>query len=477
MFLKYKKLLYRIGVFISVFLILFLLQNKFNISQNQYYFDCAAYSTYGNELFSSGKFDLLTLTTGFRGYVFPSILGICNHIGLGMTTPTLPFRILTSIVYAFLLSIVIPGIFSIVCKNKDKISKCQALRIFSLTILTLFFFYGIIIYPLTDMMAATFCLTAVWLILVLFNSKKNILCNLALAFLSGSTLYLCYNIRTIYMFSIYICIVIFVIKYLKKWKELSIYLLCFVIGLFFAAVPQIIINNNLMNSFSIMVPTENLMAKQLFWGYSYQRYETFVGTDYSSACMVFVDKTGLEIIAREGLEQTTFTMSKFFKLFFKYPFEYIGIYTRHFINMWLPVFPEQYVGSINTSRYLWVIVNYLLLFVGFIQIKVILLKTKLENAKTRVFTKESFVNLLVISISILPCLFILPGAIEQRFFISIYLLIFGFIVFRLNIIEVIKEIKKHKMGYLIGFIAVFAVLLSVWTNALSSLELHSMLLK
>ena len=66
------------GLYIICFSVCMVIQLLFGLDEFSYG-DSADYWTYGERLWQSGKFNLLSIENGFRGYVFPLILGSCNH--------------------------------------------------------------------------------------------------------------------------------------------------------------------------------------------------------------------------------------------------------------------------------------------------------------------------------------------------------------------------------------------------------------
>lgn len=149
------------------------------------------------------------------------------------------------------------------------------------------------------------------------------------------------------------------------------------------------------------------------------------------------------------------------KLIFRYPLDFIGIYVRHFLNILYPIYPNQYIYDIEKDKSFFLILFYTILFLGatnFIN------SFQLKNSKW-----IWFVLILV------PCVCILPGAVEIRFFIAFYFLICMYAV--LEIREFAARFKDNKIKYVIiyfvGFllyVAYAGILLSTTENGVATIN-------
>ena len=86
-------------------------------------------------------------------------------------------------------------------------------------------------------------------------------------------------------------------------------------------------------------------------------------------------------------------------------------------------------------------------------------------------------RILAFTIILIPCIAILPGAIEIRFFFAAYLIIYGFLAFAFPWREVKSFLQKHKFANIAALIIGLAVCCSVWGNTFANLEFSTLFLK
>lgn len=135
---------------VIVFITLLALQYFSHIaSPEQYYHDAKDYYNIGLSLFSSGYYSLEGISTDFRGYLFPTFLGLCSFIDASLGI-SFSFKILSSILLAVLITV-----FLNMCRDLfgHYLNQSASIIIRSIVVfgLTLLFFYGLAIYPLTDL--------------------------------------------------------------------------------------------------------------------------------------------------------------------------------------------------------------------------------------------------------------------------------------------------------------------------------------
>lgn len=212
-------------------------------------------------------------------------------------------------------------------------------------------------------------------------------------------------------------------------------------------------NYFLLDKVSFKVPTDNLMVKQLFWGIKYQGYDTFIDETQRIPQMIFADPVGVKLLEEEGMKILC-SWNDYFHLIFKYPLEICGIYIRHFISILLPIWSNQYVKDVNNNKiFLTIFAFSILYFWVFVSIK-----KMWKNIK--VF--KNFIPLII------PSIFILPGAVEVRFFVTMWLMIIAMICFCVQWNQVIAYAKNHKLEIILSYIVIFAVMVSFWSMLLAS---------
>lgn len=407
------------------------------------------------ELGKSCCWDVRNIESGFRGWVLPYIFWLCFRFGvlLGYEHEFLGYQIFSSVAFAFTFTFTFAYIAGIL---KFEVSdKRMAVSGGICGILIFIFYKGLFIYTLSDFYAFALSLIAVILTHEIVKCQRKLYVKVLEAFLLGICLYGTYNIRTIYLFSIFACWGVLIIWQLchRDWKQILVTVpVCFM-GMLVCSIPQYIMNYNLLRIYSWRVPTQGLMLNQLQWGIVMERYATFVGdsSQYGDPGMIFRNNIGETILNRFQLTEIT-SYTQIVKLILRYPLDFIGIYVRHFLNILYPIYPNQYIYDIDKDKTLILILFYTILFVG---ITTFLSSFKLRNSKW-----VWFILLLV------PCICILPGAVEDRFFIAFYFLVCMYAV--LGIKEFVVQFKKNKVKYIMVYFVGFLLYISYLGMLLST---------
>lgn len=427
-------------MFIFFFCFFMLMHWIFNITE--YPYDANFYWSLGGEMWMHGGWRLKSLTTGFRGVVLPIYFSICAGIGnfLGGGQSTIGFWLISSLTYAFMFSFVQKKILHIVFGTVHQ--KWENLICIVNAILSFVFFRGLFLYPLSDIYAFLLSLCSV---VVLYKIKENQgIKQFAWAFLLGMVLYSEYNIRTIYLFPA-LAVMVLALYFIFKgnirhlvWKTISVF--AGIVGMALAALPQIIVNQNLNRRFSLAVPTDNLMLDQLSWGMKWCRYDTYIGdpSEYYSPSMYYIDSIGSRILELEAGEKGFVSFGDYFFTLLKHPLDVIGIFFRHLINILYPIFPNQYVQRLDGEKAIYLIIFYTILFIVCVN-----LLTGFKLSKD---------GMIAFGIVLVPCLFILPGAVEIRFFYPLYYLIFSLVLIGIRKLWERVRCDYWKFGilYLVG---------------------------
>ena len=446
---------------ILLFLAFFLLHFAFRIGESQYYYDVVTYHSIGKSMFADGHFSLRTLNNDTRGFVFPFIMGISSYFNekIGFASS---FRIISSAFLALFVSI-----FNEFCKSCF-VRKEQDLRRIILgdvvfTVLLCFFFYGIIIYPLTDIYAALLCSGSAFVIYRILKSdcaKKSI----GFAFGAGILAYLSYNTRTIYslyIITVLIVLAAFAIKRHELLKGIGT-IIGYVLGILISAIPQFMINWWNYHIVSPWINTENIFAEQLFWGLQYSRYATYVGNpEIHSPGLYFYDRTGQCILSECGQRELPITIQSYVTLFLEHPLEYVSVFGRHLYNACFILFPESYITDLGKN-----LIPLALLSLAVVFLFLVLLVAKCRNRQI------DGTMAAVTFAMIVPTLAILFGAVEERFLILPYILIYGFIAYY-DYSSLKRYITKKNIVILLCIMCLFFIsALSVENNILINLGEH-----
>ncbi len=449
---------------ISTFVVFYLINTHYKICAQNYPYDAANYWELGASLFSSGHFSLYTLQDDFRGYVFPVFMGICYRLSGGGKE----YNYIWLIYSILLVGLFIPySRFTKMFESQNvKNRSMDILRYFVPVVMVCFFFYGLIIYPLTDLYAALLCISGVYFVYKAFRMDKLVYKFLFLT-MAGVILYLTYNIRTIYMLTLFFIVLVIVIMNFKvsqgnainKIAQMFMSVLCYLGGTAVGAIPQLLINYNKYGIISPMINTENLFAKQLFWGLNFSRYATYTGNlQECNPGMFFIDRTGVKIIAKQSELSFAESIKSYICLFIKYPTDFISIFGKHIVNSFFILFPEQYVQHLYINRSIYALLSLAVVFMIFIAIH--------SNHK-QIFAQG---NGLYILAMLLPSIAILFGAVEERFMVLPYLLGYGLLA-RFDYKEWVSTLTKKRIIRLILAFIIFAVFaLAVESEILGSLQ-------
>ena len=423
------------------------------INNTSFYYDDAVYWGLGQAC----GWDVKNMSWGFRGWLLPYIFSMCYKFGMLFDSEMLGYRLFSSAVFAFTFAVLLKYVIQLL-DFKIKEEKTVLLGGICVGSLFFLFFRGLFIYTLSDFYAFSLSLCSILLLNRIVEYEQKIYIKALEAFFLGLCLYGTYNIRTIYLFSLIACIAVLLVwqLYQKKWLQIMVTLPSCFGGMMVCSIPQIILNHHLLGNYSWKVPTEGLMLFQLHCGISTGRYATYIGdkSQYGEAGMFFVDAIGRAILEKEQITEFT-SYGQFFKLIFKYPLDFMGIYVRHFLNMLYPIYPNQYIQDITRDKTLLLWLFYTILFIA---IFYFIHSFKIKSKRWIWF-----------ALILLPCICILPGAVEIRFFIALHFLIYLYAV--LGIKEFIIQVKEHKfkyiLAYIIGFLlyVAYAGMLLATTNA------------
>ena len=414
----------------------------------------------GRFLDPDGNFALLNYNNGFRGYLFPLIILIIRQFAdfINVTQHTVIICI-SSLGMAGLVSYILPMVFERICGKK------VAIKPILLVGLVIFYFWrGFLLYPLTDFPAITFLLLAYLLYPVKFNTSR-VTSTTTRSVCSGIFLAATLIIRPAYQATI-VFLTIFLLFKIATGKKLFIQsqwkqLLLLIGGMTVILFPQYLINSTHFNKHTPLVSSQGLFFKQLTWGMEMQRYETFVGdkNDYPSASVRFIDSKGKQIFDKEKQNLKKDSQYQWYLgLMVKYPAYFTSMYFTHFLNGLDIVYPTPYVKNLFKRSFLFSYINYSLWFfliVFFIE--------------TKFFTRHKEKALLIFLI-IPPSLLAIPGAVETRFFLPLFLVLYVTVFFGISIQYMKEHARRLISNYLIFYVIAVVLWFKLSTTIFSTLE-------
>jgi len=452
------KLYYRYTIITWLACFAIILVAEILLKDSPWLYDAAAY-WYRGDVLKNTMFDLTSIDA-FRGYCFPLYLGLINCIGRGGRPA---WMIINASLYATFIAFFIPNM------SRDlEYSKRVNIRIIISGILVVTLFWGLFAYPLSDLFGLMCCCCAIFFARKSIENQTKI--RYLYAFFMGFSCYCAYNVRTIYLFSAIVVLILYVLICIKnkiKYYQIVTGFSSSVLGLLSATIPQVIVNRaNLGGKFNIFVQTEGLMLQQMSWGIKYQRYDTYICAEsdeiHYMPQMYFNDPSGIEILREMGIEEFE-TWRDFFRVFYHHPVDVAIIYIKHFINYIFPCWPEVYVTNLNSQKWILGLVS---LTIWFLFMLAVGKKCFLEY-KTMIY----YIPIIIAGI------LIVPGAVEYRFSIPLFLFVISQLCFNVDYSKLKREVMACKINVIILYIIFVALCFSVWSNMLSNEWMTPLLFK
>lgn len=463
---------YTFVLILAMFLLFFLYQIRAQITYTEYFFDIADYVVRGEGLWKNGHFSLRNFENGFRGYLFPLMVGSMAYLDehvLNLPNLVYPYRVLSSALYS--------GAYYIFAKcivyEWDSVDETIYHKNRKVTVTCVFmcattgvFFNGLIMYPLSDLPAVCLAfVSSVFIIKAMKESRKVVLVE---ALLAGCFAYMTYNVRPIYIFFIILSVIFMVIES-RSLKKLVALLVMYGIGVFIAGIPQLYVNYWVEGTATIWVLNDSLFTKQLFWGLKWMRYEAYVGNqlDYLQIepTLKFVDPVGVELLKwYETNISNEYTINGYIRLALHFPLDYLGIMGRHLISLFFPIFHEQYPKDIYENRSVIAIASLILWYFA--------IMISAFKAGYREWNKKMVLWYIMLCF---PSFVILAGAVEQRFFVMIYVLLTVYVVRGLLRRSIRESLKRYWGIEIVGFIIFSVVLITMESSVLSGLEYFTLL--
>ena len=440
--------------------ILLIIYGHFFYSNVNYAFDAHYYIELADSFTAGGHFSFLNFPESIRGYALPLVYFLAKTIGsffhIGQNGSIL---ILQSICLVLASAFLFPFFVSKEYKVK------YDLRYLIVVILFFIWWKDLICWALSDLWAVYFCLAGGFLLEKAFRIQNCAWKKRVLSFGAGACLYLAYNTRTIYLFADAAIFFILLFQNRKKERitgiETGSILIGLLAGLFFTAVPQMRINHYYLGTFSPKVFTSvgykgGLFLKQLQWGVEMQHYDTWVGSleIFPSNAMYYAYEEVKQILEQFG-EISSY--GDYIRLWLSYPLDMFGIWFKHLINGLCLSYGQVYIDTFQ-SRQIYIILNYMVLYLASV-IGIYDLKIK----------KHTMIKLTWMA-TLITCFFISFGAVESRFFIPVFLIMYIMIAWA-DWKQIVKWMKDYWMIFGLTFIIGLGICCAVWSNTFVATEI------
>lgn len=451
----YKFLLRQKNAKILSFLIIFpcilAYDIKIYLTGNLVYYGDAAY------YWESGRsFSFVNYTgASFRGYFFSMI----NYVLIWISqilhlNEQLLFLILWALGFCFLISWLLPSMHELYFNNKPKLY--QILILFGLIA---YFWRGYFLYPLSDFLSLTLLLISIYLFSNGMKKQKIIY-----YIYSGLVLGCAMNVRPNYhylFYAIILALMFFIINRLLKKRFLksdfqlrSLFLVS--ISALVPAIPQAFINLHSFQNFSFFpldavqggMPGQMLTFAHLQLGIGFQKFLPGLYPDWHAINLMLHEK-GRAVPSLQPTadyyalweEYPIHSFKTYASLIFKYPLDFAVIYFRHFFNaLDLKVHSVYYLPK-ATNGILFSLLNYTVYFIAITMIY--------KNARLIITNWKISIPLFAL---LLPACIHIPGGIECRYFLAVYIVVYYIISFILPSIfksrqEFFHLLKKYGFAY------------------------------
>ncbi len=420
--------------------------------------DAAHYYNASQSFDRGNGFSFLNYNGGFRGYFFPFLIYLFTQL-VPFHDPKVITALLSSIVFSATI---------VYFLNKLLNCKFSVIKTLFISAVFLYFLGDLFVYPLSDIYSFCFMLVSAILVCEL-NTDKMLLSGIS-AFVAGILYYGAYNTRSVYIFS-FVILIYFFAKNIYKNKKFAILLLPFLLGLFVSAFPQMWIYGSGGLGYTPFLNTtipgmENgLVIFQLNAGLYGQKYETFIGSPdlYGSAAVMFFDPVMQQLLEEREQIWEINNYREYLSVVLKYPIEYVVLVFKHFINLINPTYNKVYLTDLRVKTYP-LIINFIIYFTVTSDILY-----KLRNKK---FSLKGIFSdrLLIVYSLLLPVLFSIPGVVETRYAMPLYLLVFAYFFYLVDFKALFSDFKKHYVTYTFLFILTLMFNLTIISNLLSNIK-------
>lgn len=415
------------------------------IKNNQtFYWDSLTYWGLGQSFFAEGHFSFLNYPETIRGYSLPLLLGMCGQLGNAFFGNAYVLYWLTSsLMVVLLIAFLLPLLMRV-----EFFSLRYMVGAFTAICCFVYFWPFLLIQPNSDLPALTLYAAILCILKELACGKYSLRFSLTMTFLAGVLSYTAYNIRTVYLYPLVLLWGIYLLFVIMKHPiRGGGHLLAALLGICVASIPQIIINQNL---YQILTPkiftpyngADNLFLAQLQAGISSPRYETYVGDTaiFPTPGVPFQDEIGI------ALSQNITSVLDFLRWMLTHCLDACALYWEHFVSGITRFNREVYLTEIYVKPIVY-LSNCAIFLAGLVGI--------ISTTSSKKPTISDAIFVLPFVFLFLPAIMALFGAVETRFFLPIYLLVYTFLFLKVSGKALISYVCTHKAFVIVLVLTIF----------------------
>ena len=403
------------------------------------YYDSNGYWDFAKEYFNTGHFEFLSYFNIQRGYLFPLLLSpFTRLVTEANMVPIEVTRILGAATAAVVFGWAGPALWQAV-KGGQAVSLSRRLVFAGLGFAIWRDYFN---FSLTDFPA----LLGLVISLIALLRGRGLISGLV----AGVALAAAVNMRPVYLIVLPVVGLLALLPPPGRargwgWARGA----ALVLGATAVLLPQAYTNSVHVDVRSPLVLTSmpgqpSLFVQQLQWGLKNQKYETNIGSDYKYAGMSFVDERGKAMWEATALTEFA-TASQYIELCLGRPWRSIGVWQRHLFNALDVQYATPYIQAVFVPTWPLAGLNYSLIFGGL----VVLLVRPWQRPSIR-WSR----TVLVLLALLLPCLLVLPTAIECRFLLPLHLLLSGAVAFGATPLRWWQAASTKMRGFVIaGYVA------------------------
>lgn len=402
-----------------------------------------------------------------RGYFFSLLLMPVRYVSDASADPHTVYRVIMAAFYGCLLPLLVPAFFA-----RAFGGKVTLLRRLVPVALIAQLFPGQLLYPLSDLPALLLTLSGILLVMKATQEpadrRRFVLLMMGAGVLVGGA----YNTRTIYLFTLLGLsgLLVFAPSFRSSTHARRVALAGFVAGLLVVAVPQGLLNQLTHGKFRLgvisQVNAKNLFISQLVWGITVQRYETSIDPAAPAPTVFYLDPVGQRIFDSVAGERDLFTPRGYASAVARYPAEFLGLYTRHFINGLDVRDGQGYTMKASPYRNRTAVFNLLVLVLA--SCVVFALRQKRGLLQDHPPPPPSW--WLCLALVLLPVAAILPGAIETRFFLPLHLLAYCTIAFFFDVNALRDMARRHAISMAVIIVVFSGAFFAITTSTMASIS-------